>query len=82
MIHRKTDAFSFLSLPPPLYPYLGPGPTISGHMESVQNSEMVPYIRLMCSKNPIAENKIYIKTQIRLRNELCWIFKIDVNRLL
>ena len=41
-------------LGPPLS-YLGPGPTISGQMERVQNSEIVPYIRFMCSKNPIAK---------------------------
>ena len=34
--------------------YLGPGPTISGQQDGVQNSEIVPYIKLICSKNPIA----------------------------
>ena len=40
------------------YVYLGPGPTISGQEDGVQNSEMVPYIKLMCSKNPMAKSKI------------------------
>jgi len=37
--------------------YLSPGPVISGHPDMVQNSEMVPYTRLIWSKNAIAEIK-------------------------
>jgi hypothetical protein len=35
--------------------YLSPGPVISGQPDIVQNSEMVPYTRLIWSKNAIAE---------------------------
>ena len=38
-------------------PYLGPGPTISGQEVRLQNSETVPYSRLMCSKKPMAAMK-------------------------
>ena len=32
-----------------------PGPIISGHDVRLQNSDTVPYNKLMCSKKPIAE---------------------------
>lgn len=37
------------------------GPLMSGHPDMEQNSEMVPYKRLICSKKAIAVNKIQKK---------------------
>ena len=45
--------------------YLGPGPTISGQVLWVQYSDTVPYIKLTCSKNPMAETKIVCSCKIR-----------------
>ena len=45
--------------------YLGPGPTISGQVLWVQYSDTVPYIKLTCSKNPMAETKMVCSYKIR-----------------
>ena len=43
-----------MTISPPITAHLGPGPVISGQEVRLQNSDTVPYSRLMCSKNPMA----------------------------